>query len=103
HHDRVGDKTYSRAVQDRIVLLPVLPSARENTQPGAAEDADCMWMPTSSAARTGVDSRSPCAGVAGVVGKASQCGAQASVAGSSERYPAGLAGLAGDRGEASVG
>ncbi len=33
-------------MQDRIVWLPVLPSAPENAQPGASEDADCVRMPT---------------------------------------------------------
>lgn len=91
------------AVQDRIVWPSVLPGAPENPQPGAADDADCVGMPTSSATRAGVNSRGPCAGVARVVREAGQCGAQASVAGPSERDPAGLAGLASDRPEASIG
>lgn len=94
---------FGHAVQDRIVWPSVLPGAPENTQPGAAEDADCVGMPTSSAACAGVDSRGPSAGVAGVVRKAGQRGAQASVAGPSERDPAGLAGLSGDRGKAGIG
>lgn len=91
------------AMQDRIIWLPVLPGTPEKTQPGAAEDADCAGMPASPAARARVDSSSPCAGVARGLSEAGQSGAQAAVAGPSDRNPTGFSGLAGDRGEASIG
>ena len=83
-----------------VVGFTAPPCAREDSGSRAAEDADRMRMPTTSAARSGVHACGLGGCVPGVVGEAGQGRAQASVAGPSEADAAAFSGLSRDRGEA---
>ena len=90
------------AVGGWIVGFAIDPSAPDDTQPGAAEDAHGVRVIATPAACVRVNGGGPCAGMAGVVGQGRQGTAQPVIAGPAEGHGLVLARGVGDRSDAGL-
>jgi hypothetical protein len=93
----------SAVVAGRVVGFSVDPGAPQDADPGSGEDAGGMGMVAPAGPGAAVDVGGPTRAVAGVVGEAGDCGAQAVVASPSEDDAAAFAGGVGDGTDAGLG
>jgi hypothetical protein len=93
----------SAVVAGWVVGFSVDPGAPPDADPGSGEDAGGVGMVAPAGPGAAVDVGGPTRAVAGVVGEAGDCGAQAVVASPSEDDAAAFAGGVGDGTDAGLG